>query len=109
MQRFIGDVCVLFAQNVEHGKRRGGVVHLMRARKRQRKRQAVPRERGARKRRAVYLHVLFIRNMQVCAALVARRFDGLEHGWILHGVQHDVAAFFDDTRFLERDLRVGIA
>jgi len=47
--------------------------------------------------------------MQVCAALVARRFDGLEHGWILHGVQHDVAAFFDDTRFLERDLRVGIA
>ena len=45
MQRLIGDVCVLFAQNVEHGKRRGGVVHLMRARKRQRKRQAAPRER----------------------------------------------------------------
>ena len=109
MQRLIGDVCLLFTQNVEHGKRRGGVVHLMRARKRQRERQAAPRERGARKRRAVYLHVLFIRNMQVCAALVARRFDGLEHGRILHGVQHDVAALFDDARFLERDLRIGIA
>jgi len=52
--------------------------------------RAAARGRGARKRRAVYLHVLFIRNMQVCAALVARRFDGLEHGRILHGVQHDL-------------------
>ena len=63
---------------------------------------------GARKRRAVYLHVLFIRNMQVCAArctpirLSRTRTDPVR-------VQHDIAAFFDDTRFLERDLRVGIA
>lgn len=109
LQRIVGNLHTPLAQDVDHGQRCRGIVHLVRAGERRRERQTVPREFRSRKRGAAHLHAALVGDMEFCTALGADCGNLLRDAFGVVRIQRHRAARLDDAGLFKRDLLERVA